>query len=74
MENQKDIPNLPKLKINPLFDNSKIQSKEQKKKVYNPFRFTIESSLEGIQKSGEDDNIVVEEKKSLSETSENWIG
>ncbi len=74
MENPKDISSLPKLKINPLFDNSKIQSKEQKKKIYNPFRFTIESSLEGLQNLEEEEKNVAEEKKSLRETSENWIG
>jgi hypothetical protein len=74
MEHQKDISNLPKLTIESLFDSSTKPIQNQKKKIPNPFKFTIESSLEGLQKVEDDENNVVEEKKSLRETSENWIG
>lgn len=76
MEIQKNISNLPKLKIPSLFDNqpTPVQKDIQKKKIANQFRFTMESSLEGFQKLEDEKNNNVEEKKSLRETSENWIG
>ncbi|MCX7875573.1 MAG: hypothetical protein N2321_05315 [Melioribacteraceae bacterium] len=75
MELQKNISNLPKLKIPSLFDspNNSNQKEILKKKANNPFRFTMESSLEALQKAEEEKNYS-EEKKPLRETSENWIG
>jgi hypothetical protein len=76
MELQKDISNLPKLKIPSLFESTSysVSKIQPKKKVINPLRFTTESSLEGMIKIDEPVVKNDEDKESLRTTSENWLG
>lgn len=75
MEQQKNLSKLPILNIPSLFDRpvNSNQKQSNKKKISNPLRFTMESSLDDFNVDSQE---IFNEKdeNTLKNTTENWIG